>query len=201
MQNQNNKACELFKKEVWLYLEDSLSKSKNEFWNEHISGCVRCSSELEKIKEIESVYLTADVDDIDPEQFQSMINKAVKKRFPSIKEIFLGRYPKSISGAAGEFNLAKAAIGGAFIAAAIVFALILQKPEDTPLSRDKMLDWRGEQVNEQINRMETSLFIIRNKDWKEKLYELYLNGEWGVAYESIRKRINDISNSLERTSF
>lgn len=51
MESRDNKTCQDFKNEVWLFLDQDLTTDRMEYWNHHIQQCETCSSLLASISD------------------------------------------------------------------------------------------------------------------------------------------------------
>lgn len=79
MSFKNNIICEEFSKEMWKFLDGSLSDDEKAFWEKHLDSCSFCRAILNETEKGLSVYESLPLEDISEEKFEVMIQKAVNK--------------------------------------------------------------------------------------------------------------------------
>ena len=164
--NKNKQiTCESFNSEVFLYIDQDLSGERKNFVENHLSECAVCKSLLKEVKSLTVDYDALPLENIDNSLFNNMINKATK--VTPIGEIKQETYFQKRKSLVEMFGFYRLAIGGATIAAAIILIIIFFVVESDIKKGvpTDILDWHGEKITNQIERIEDRILSLKSDDW------------------------------------
>lgn len=175
MHNNEKILCQIFATDMYIYLNEELDYAKMTFWKEHLRQCNNCKKELEKTKDLIKKASLIDYELLSEDKFEKMVEAATKKKKWSLP-VFNSTFNNS--------NLVfgfKVAIVSVLIVSSIVISIFSEKPNPVKTVSDKILDWNGTEIKEQLNEIETRIDFIKAENMDK----------WN-------KEINVIDNSLDR---
>lgn len=222
---QSNLKCEEFEKKMWLFMDKSLSSEEMLYWERHTRECAICSSRLVETKEALSLYESIPMEDIEEEDFNVMINKAVKKnRFRQISSKLLD----PLYGFSSDGFIKKFAFGGAAFAAVLVVLFFIYKPENLPegkkysaketenaplVSRNSAAlnepsvfpgksevtpvkyEWKDRHTELKIRRVGASLARVRVKKEKYGILD-----DWALQAIALKRKMEFLKTELDKSA-
>ena len=197
MDESNNKICEEFKTEFWLYLEKALPKERTGSWDSHLKNCKRCSKLMrDSIKTIE-LYNNISLEDLSDSTFEKIIHNVTKVKRQSDIKVGI-RKNKSL---AEIFGFYKLTIGVALVAAAIIFLIItfIKDPKLPEIKTDlpkQILEWNDNQMDNRLEKVSDHIYSLRTDDWDIYLIRRNKKENWNKALSSIQKQIRKMQKEV-----
>ena len=178
-----------FEKEMWLYLDDSLTPERKEFWNEKLIDFPELKNELDETEKALNIYNELVQDDLLDSKYETIITKSTEKK--------KNRFLKFLQ---TENRVIKLAFSGTLAAASIVILLFSNKPNPVKNISSDLLDWDAEKINTQIDDIGTTLLLIKDDEAKKYFQEKLANDKWTRDVYNINKSIQKMKNELEESS-
>lgn len=206
MSFKNNIICEEFSKEVWKYLDGTLSNEEKAFWKRHLDSCSACRASLNEIEKSLDIYDSLPLEDISDEKFNAIIVKATEFSGSRGFSRFLGFMSKyQIK---KSFAFSKTALGTAALAASVIVMFIIYMPktelktmqgspnipkQETEIYNDSGNNKTNENLAEDRTAFENKSEIAIRVPSVKTRHEVM---EWKA--EVVRNKINDVGYSLDQ---
>lgn len=177
MSTNNEKLCERFDDEIWLYLDGELAKTEMASWENHLKKCASCQKRLLEIKSVELAYKNVPAVKFDAKQLQKQISRAentvasTRRYQPPVPPIFK-------------------VLGGILlpIAAAVMFYLRLH-----PVETEQNYNWEPINFQQTITEIDSSLNALSS----DLLWAETGESAWDEMRMDLEYRIEDISEALK----
>jgi hypothetical protein len=188
-----------FEKEMWLYLDGTLTQDRREYWDRKIKDYPELKKLIEEYEKIAADYNSILEIKMDEDKFNSMIDQTISKdnnlnKFKSlIQKIFSSD---------SDFAFGKIAFASLLIVAAITITIISNRPNPmqnlSESINSKVLDWDADFVDAQISKVGDLLRISRDDEYR-KYYKYKISpssfdkniGLVNKDIESLKKEINN----------
>lgn len=190
MPSEIEKLKEEFEKEIWFYIDNSLSTKRKNFWDEKLIDFPELKAEFKETAKVLDIYNEFSNEDLLDVKFETIINNAVQKK----KNDFI----KFIE---TENRTVKLAFGAMLAAASIVILLLSSRPNPVKNISADLLDWNAEKLNTKIDDIGNSLMFMKNNEAKEYFQEKLANDKWTRDVYNINKSIQKIKNEMKESSF
>lgn len=204
MKNKSGNNCQKFINDMWLYLDEALPKDKHRYWKEHLSSCIKCSSELKTAKDTIALYKNIPMEDIDAQTYKMMINTATASPFSSANNI-VARYTSRGRSLSDMFGFYKLAFGGGLLAAAIllIFITFFNNPKIPVITEQipkEFLQWDGPSLSDRTSPLGDGIISLKTDDWDIYIVKKNSTEEWNAALRSIQKQIIKMRKEVSSTS-
>ena len=178
-----------FEKEMWLYLDNSLSSERKKFWDEKLIEFPELKTELEETTNALNIYNEFAGEDLLDSKFEVIINKSTAK-----KQNRLLRFITT------EDRTVKLVFGGTLAAASIVILLLSNRPNPVKNISADLLDWNPEKINTQLDDIGNSILFMKDDDVKKYFQEKMANDKWTRDVYNINKSIKKMKSELNESS-
>ncbi len=81
MDETNRKLCKEFESEMWLFIDHSVEKEREKFWQDHLVSCSDCSLLLKTSTETIEQYNQVPLDELSDDSFEKIINTITVDNF------------------------------------------------------------------------------------------------------------------------
>ncbi|MGE5400272.1 MAG: hypothetical protein ACM3S2_07700 [Ignavibacteriales bacterium] len=125
---QSNLICEEFSRNIWQYIDRSLTEDEMSYWRRHVNECPLCSARLGEASQLISLYESIPLIDIEEDKFNVMIENAVRT---DRKRGF--HFLHHAIAAADFLPMKRFAFGGAAFVMTIMLIFLLHKPANITL--------------------------------------------------------------------
>ena len=196
--------CEQFNGVIWLYIDDSLSIEKHEYWKKHLSICNNCSTELKLAQDTIQLYENIPLDDMDDKTYNMIMHRATVASVTSTntKRSQLVERGKSFSEIFGFYKLA---FGGGLLAAALLllFITFFNNPElpeiETKIS-EELLAWDFPGFKTNTANKQNQIVKLKTDDWDIYIVRKTSKENWGSALRAIQKQIRKMQKEVVSAS-
>jgi hypothetical protein len=204
MDKMNNKTCEDFTNEMWLYMDSSMPEEQRAQWDNHLSNCSVCTALMSNSLETLSLYDNFPAEDIGNNAFNRIIKNAVNNPDPA-NEPDANMPLRNNRSLSDIFGFYKLAFGGTVLAAAIVFIFItfINNPDITEIETKippALLEWTDHKTNDRIDKIAGQILSLKTDDWDIYIVRKNRKEEWNTALRSIQKQINKMQKEAVSTS-
>jgi len=201
MGDLNNKLCEEFQNDLWLYIDNSLKTTQKQYWDSHLKVCANCTGLLKSHIETTTFYNEISNDDLADTTFKRIIQKATEFEnqsafIPSIQR------SRSLSEIFGFYKLA---FGGSVLAAALIFIFITffnnpNLPEIENQISEEILSWDFPSITKKTEDVENQIISLKTDDWNIYVIKKNNKEEWNSALKSIYKQIRKMKKEVSSAS-
>jgi hypothetical protein len=197
MNNYKQNLCEEFKAEVFLFVNDELSKKRKELFEHHLEICDSCTSALEEVRLTTAAYDALPLDDVAESVFINMLNNTLESS-PDSVPVRSNFSTKGIS-LVEMFGFYRLTFGGAAVAAAIILIIIsfLRVPDIEKRLPVEMLDWNGDKITSRIERIEDQILSLKSDEWDIYIVRKNKKENWDATLKSIQGQINEMKKSTK----
>ena len=178
-----------FEKEMWLYLDNSLSSERKKFWDDKLIEFPELKIELEETTNVLNIYNEFANDDLFDSKYEAIINKSISQKQNKLLK-FLTKEDRTV----------KLVFGGTLAAASIVILLLSNKPNPVKSIGADLLDWNPEKINAQLNDIGNSILFMKDDEAKKYFQEKLTNDKWTRDVYNINKSIKEMKNELNESS-
>jgi hypothetical protein len=202
MDDTNNKLCEAFESEMWLFLDHSLEEERKIFWQNHLVTCSDCSSLLKISSETIEQYNRVPLNDMQDKSFIKTIKRVtaeVNEKGYKIESLKRNRSLFEI------FGFYKLTFGGALVAAAIIFLFITfindpKIPEIKKVFPKQILAWNDNQTDDRLQKVGDQIYSLKTDEWDIYLVRKNKKENWNEALSSIQKQIRKMQKEVTSAS-
>lgn len=199
MNTEKQQLYKNFEKEMWQYLDGTLTQEKTDYWDKKIKDYPELNKFIEEYESIAVKYNSILDVELDDDKFNLMIDEAISKNnnFNKFKILL-----QNIFSSDSEFTFGKIAFASLLIIAAITITIISNRPNPmqnlSESINSKVLDWDADFVDAQISKVGDLLRISKDdeyrKYYKYKISPSSLDKNIGLVnkdIESLKKEINN----------
>ncbi len=165
MINDEKMICKEFEREVYLYLDNGLSKDRREYLKRHLNECKICSSLLNEVEIVINQAGEELTDDLLDAKYDKMIELAVKQKKSGFAERL---FPQGTIKEKYAFSV-KIAIVGVLAVIAVIILLTTRQPNTVKTISKDLLDWDGEKITSQINELKSKINLIHEDEWNKQI--------------------------------
>lgn len=179
-----------FEKEIWLYIDGSLSSERKSFWDEMMKEFSELKEEFETTTKTLGIYNEYADEDLLDAKYEAMIEKSTA-----------GKRNDIIDRLQPNDRLLKLVFGGTLAAASIIILLLSNKPNPVKNISGDLLDWNPEKINNQINEIGNTLLFMKDNEAKEYFQNRLANDKWSRDVYNINKSIQKMKNEIKESEF
>ncbi|MFC2134193.1 hypothetical protein ACFLR4_03940 [Bacteroidota bacterium] len=190
------KLLEEFELEMWLYIEESLPEDRMKFWSGHLNNSPELKQMLDDSLKVLSLYDESAVNELSDPVYNEMIEKATLKP-ANIFELIKNKFENIFTPA---FNSYRLAFGAAIIIVFIVVTSIIEKQNGNGIDINSSLDWKGNALTSQLDKMDNSINSIKSDNSLEYQMYRFTKDKFDVAIQSIGDRIDKLRNNMKKKS-
>ena len=191
MNSEKKQLYNQFKNEVWLFLDNDLPEDRMEFWQHKLKEIPELGEMVNDYQTVSNYYEQVKEIDIGRDNFNKMIDKAIKKKTIFFKLHIL---IENLLRGESEFAFGKIAFASALIVAAVLISVLSNKPNPvtniTNSINAEILDWDADFVDDQISKVGTLLKVTQDDDYR-KYYR------YKLSPKNVDKNINLINSNIE----
>ena len=164
-----------FEKEIWLYLDGTISPERKEFWNDKMREIPELRSFYKETVEALALYDQHSKLELSEEELDKMLGNSVRSGIWEKLRLLI----QPLFGVRGEEpNLAKLAFGAVITAAAVVVLLLSNKPNTVKTLSNELLNWDDSELATDIQSIDTKIKYIENDDAREYILLNLHEGDW-----------------------
>lgn len=180
-----------FEKEVFLYMENELPKSKMNYWTVKLEEYPSLNKYIEDIEFVENKYKKLAKYELTNDKFNSFVNIAIERKGvkDKIRLLFKNMFSPS-----NELSFGRIAFASLLIIAAVIISVISNRPNPVVNFADsinnEILKWDADIVDDQINKVENLIKVTQDDEYR-KYYKYKLRPN------NVDKNIEIISSDIE----
>ncbi len=191
---------EKFEQEVWLYLDESLSEERMQFWDKQLEENNYLRNVINNIKYVTNSYNSIQQPILNEERFNSMIDKTIKSKtlfIHRIKQYFIKEERKIYQGK----------LAFLFTLLIIVFSFIILNNKKNFIKKkihaktSIHIEWNANSIDKKISKLNTRIKLVRNEDFRNYYYNRIINNQWKKNTMAIGNKIRKIKFNLENNKF
>ncbi len=195
-----NKLTSNFEKEIWLFLDKTLSDERMNFWEEKLNKSEYLREYFDQTFNSLKHYSELSDFDLDDKKFSKMIDiatnkKSIWQRITNFVESIIRK--KSLQPYYGKLVLAFA-----ILVTVVTTFLLTQHPFRKLNQNNTPLDWNAKSITAQMNDIKTSIINLELKENGKSIINNYVTNEWNYDYFQIKSILRiletDILNNNNR---
>ena len=190
---------ERFELEIWLYMDDSLSKTDREFWDNNMEEYPELKNYYVQTQQVLKGYNESSEFNIKEGELNEIINKAAVKTglTGSIEKGFNFIFADLLN---PSLSSAKIVFVSVLSVAALLILLTTERPNPVKSLSGELLDWQGESISQQLDVMGNSLESLSKEEWEKYQYIQKMEDELGESIYLVNDKIEKLKEQIESSS-
>ena len=202
MDNTNKKLCKEFEREMWLFIDHSLEEERKKFWQDHLVSCSDCSLLLKISSETIEQYNRVPLDDVSDSSYKNIIYTITADMGRNEHLVMPIKRNRTLFEIFGFYKLT---LGGALVAAAIIFLFVTfindpKIPEIKTKLPNQILAWNDKQTADRLEKVGDQIYSLKTDEWDIYFIRKNKIEKWKKALSSIQKQIRKMQKEVYAAS-
>jgi len=202
MDDTNKKLCKEFEREMWLFIDHSMEKEREKFWQNHLVSCSDCSSLLKTSTDTIEQYNRVPLDELSDDSFERIINTITANNERTEHPVIPTKGNRSLFEIFGFYKLA---FGGTVLAAALVLIFVTlfknpELPEIKTIISEELLAWDFPGFRTQTTNKQNQIISLKTDGWDIYIVRKNNKENWGSALRAIQQHIRKMKKEVYAAS-